>query len=344
MTGIRRAEVLSVDGEGGRAALRILDGPLAGGECDGVFYAELGEAPKVGEVVLANTVGVEMRLGTGGAAFILPGSGGDAPENRNHFVKLPYTPLQFPASPGETAGDLIGVPVAVLPLHSHLMVACAAAASLRSGLRVAFVWNDGGALPVAFSRSVAELKEKGLLHAVVSSGNCFGGDIEAVNEYSGLLSAAGGGVDLILAGIGPGVVGTGSPYGHGGMSAAASLNAAASLGAEPVLAPRISFADGRERHFGLSHHTRSALDAALVQCRVALPKGAMERIPLETLPELHEYVPVGFGAAGLEEAFGLTFESMGRRYADDEHFFDAAAAAVWLALGGEAEGSTGGSG
>ncbi len=165
-----------------------------------------------------------------------------------------------------------------------------------------------------------------------------------MNEYSGLLSAAGDGADLILAGIGPGVVGTGSPYGHGGMSAAASLNAAAALGAEPILAPRISFAEERERHFGLSHHTRSVLEAALARCRVALPEGAVERITLAGLPERHEYIPVGFGAGGLEEAFGLTFESMGRRYTDDEYFFDAAAAAVWLALESEAEGSTGGSG
>ncbi|MBA2374557.1 MAG: DUF3866 family protein [Rubrobacter sp.] len=346
MSAIRRAEVLSVDGEGGRASLRILDGPLAGEACPGVFYPEFGGAPEAGDAVLANTVGVEMRLGTGGAAFILPGAGGGAPENRNHFVKLPYTPLQFPATPGEIAESLVGVPVAVLPLHSHLAVACAAAGKLRPGCRVAFVWNGGGALPVAFSRSVAELKEKGLLHLVVSSGNCIGGDVEAVNEYSGLLSAAGAG--LILAGIGPGVVGTGSPYGHGGMSASSSLNAAASLGAEPILAPRISFADGRERHRGISHHTRSILEAALARCRVAFPEGASGSIPLEGLPERHEYIPVGFGAAGLEEASGLTFESMGRTYTDDEHFFDSAAAAVWLALGGEAgdesEGSTGGSG
>lgn len=354
MTAIRRAEVLSV--EGGRAKLRILEGILAGEEHPGVFYPELGGAPDIGDIVLANTVGVEMRLGTGGAAFILPGGGGEAPENENHFVKLPYTPLQFPAAPpGRTAESLAGVPVAVLPLHSHLPAACAAAASLRPGLRVAFMWSGGGALPVPFSRSVADLKGKGLLDFVVSAGNCFGGDAEAVNEYSGLLSAAGNGAGLILAGIGPGVVGTGSRLGHGGMSAASSANAAAALGAKPVLAPRISFADGRERHRGLSHHTRSALEAALAPCRVAVPEGAMEEISRETLPERHEYIPVGFGAGGLEGAFGLTFESMGRTYEDDEYFFDSAAAAVWLALGdggaghgggheGSARGSAGGSG
>lgn len=339
MTAIRRAEVVSVDVEGHTVSLRILEGPLAGEERPGVFYPELGETPSVGEVVAANTVGIEMGLGTGGAAFVLPGNGGGVPENRNHFVKLAYTPVQFPAATtmsGEQAESLSGTPVVVLPLHSHLSVACAAASVLRPGCRVVFVWREGGALPVGFSRSVVELKEKGLLHGVVSSGSCFGGDVEAVNEYSALLAAAGRGADIVLAGIGPGVAGTASPYGHGGMSAAVSLNAAVSLGGEPILAPRISFADGRERHFGVSHHTRAVLGAALGECRVAFPKEAMEDVSLEGLPERHSYVAVEFGAAGLEADFGLIFESMGRRYEDDRMFFDAAAAAVRLALEGSA--------
>lgn len=335
MTAIRRAEVLAVDFEARRAALRVLEGPLAGEECAGVFYPELGGVPEVGSVAWANTVGVEMGLGTGGAAFVLPAAGGAAPENRDHLVKLPYTPVQFPVEAGRQAKSLSGVPVVVLPLHSHLPVACAAAAALEPGCRVAFVWREGGALPVAFSRSVARLRERGLLHSVVSAGSCFGGDVEAANEYSGLLSAAALGVDLVLAGIGPGVVGTSSAYGHGGMAAAVSLNAAVSLGGEPVLAPRVSFADERARHRGISHHTRSALSAALGACRVALPADA--DVSLDGLPERHEYFRVGFGAGGLEEAFGLTFESMGRKYAEDERFFDAAAAAVKLALAGESE-------
>ncbi|MGH3090227.1 MAG: DUF3866 family protein [Rubrobacteraceae bacterium] len=334
MTVIRRVEVLSVNFGIGEATLRILEGPLAGEEHPGVFYLELGESPVVGEVALANTVGIEMGLGTGGAAFVLPGGGGNEPENRDHFVKLPYTPVQFPARAGEQAESLSDVPVVVLPLHSHLAVACSAVAALRPGCRVAFVWGEGGALPVGLSRSVAELKEKGLLGSVVSSGNCFGGDVEAPSIYSALLMA--GGADIILVGIGPGIVGTAARYGHGGMSAAVSLNAAYALGAEPVLAPRISFADERQRHFGVSHHTRSVLEAALGECRVALPEGALQKTSLEGLPDRHSYIPVSFGAAGLEEEFGLTFESMGRKYADDKVFFDAAAAAVWLALGGGA--------
>ena len=314
-----------------RLALEVLEGPLQGEEVAGLFYRGMGEPPEIGDTVVANTVGLEMGLGTGGVAPILPAvSHGAAPENEDHFVKLPYTPLQFPAPPATQAESLQGVPVLVLPLHSHLGPACCAAADLRPGSKISFIWQEGGALPVAFSDAVRRLKDKDLLHAVVSSGNCFGGDAETPNVYSGLLAAAAIS-DVVLVGIGPGVVGTGSPYGHGGMSAATALNAAHALGALPVLAPRISAADLRERHRGVSHHTRTVLDSALVGCRVAIPQSAA--ISTDGLPERHSYIPVAYGAGGLEDRFRVTFQSMGRTYGEDPIFFDAAAAAVSLALG-----------
>ena len=329
---LRRARVLAVSAD--RAEVELLEGPLAGRSVPAVFYRQLGDLPTVGEEVAANTVGLEMGLGSGGVAVVLPSAAGDSvPANANHFVKLPYTPLQFPASPPPQAEDLIGVPVVVLPLHSHLAPACCAAAFLRPGCRVAFVWQEGGALPVSLSDTVRALKEKDLLHSVVSAGSCFGGDVEAPNAYAGLLAAAAAeeGAGLVLAGIGPGVVGTAGAYGHGGMAAATALNAAVALGAEPVLAPRLSAADLRERHRGVSHHTRSALRAALGGCRVAFP--ARCDVPAEGLPDRHACERVGVSAAGLEGRFGVTFESMGRRYDDDPVFFDAAVAAVALALG-----------
>jgi hypothetical protein len=114
------------------------------------------------------------------------------------------------------------------------------------------------------------------------------------------------------------------------MAAAAALNAASSLDVEPVLAPRLSSADPRERHRCLSHHTRAALRAALAGCRVAFPASC--EVPTEGLPDRHAYEFIRANAAGLEGRFGVTFESMGRRYEEDPVFFDAAAAAVTLAL------------
>lgn len=331
---LRSARVVSVNPDAGavwRCDLEVLEGPLRGEVITGLFYRQFGEPPASGGVVTANMTGPEMGLGTGGVAPILPTvSNVDAPGNENHFVKLPYTPLQFPAPPPAQSEDLGGVSVLVLPLHSQLSPACCAVADMRPGSRVSFVWQEGGALPVAFSDTVRELKEKGLLHAVVSSGNCFGGDVESPNVYSGLLAAAAIS-EVVIAGIGPGVTGTAAPYGHGGMSAALALNAAHALGAEPVLAPRISAADSRVRHRGVSHHTRAVLEAALGGCRVALPAAA--GVSLEGFPRRHAYHRVAYGAGGLEDRFGVTFQSMGRSYKEDPFFFDAAAAAVTLAVG-----------
>ena len=329
---LRRARVLAVSAE--LAHVKLLEGPLAGETVPGLFYLDLGPPPVAGEEVAVNTVGLEMTLGTGGVAVIVPSLDGsaEAPANEDHFVKLPYTPLQFPAAAPPQVEDLSGMPVVVLSLHSHLAPACCAAAALKPACRLIFLWQEGGALPVALSRTVRELKERGLLHAVVSAGSCFGGDLEAPNVYSGFLASAGveSGARLVLAGVGPGLVGTATALGHGGMAAAIALNAASSLGAEPVLAPRLSAADPRQRHRGLSHHTRAALGAALAGCRVALP--APCDVLLEGLPDRHAYELVEVGAAGLQERFGVTFESMGRRYEEDPVFFDAAAAAVALAL------------
>lgn len=332
---LRPARVMFVIQDGpdvAKLSLEVLEGPLTGRKITGLLYG--GITPQTGETVTANTLGLEMDLGTGGVAPILPNASdpdSSAPENDDHFVKLPYTALQFPALAAPQAENLDGVPVVVLPLHSHLSPACCAVADIRPGSQVSFVWQEGGALPVTLSDTVRELKEKELLHTVVSSGNCFGGDLESPNVYSALLAAAAVSA-VIVVGIGPGVVGAAESYGHGGMSAAISLNAAHALGADPVLAPRISNADERDRHKGISHHTRAVLEAALAGCRVAFPESA--NVSTEELPERHSIVRVSYGAGGLDDRFGVTFRSMGRSYMDDRVFFDAAAAAAALAVDG----------
>jgi Protein of unknown function (DUF3866) len=219
-------------------------------------------------------------------------------------MKLPYSPIQTAArhseEDGPLAGSLDNMPVVCCSLHSQVAPACAALA----GLRVAYVQLEGGALPVALSDTVRELQACGLVEAVVAVGACFGGEAECVSVWSALAWAKAIGIDVAVCGIGPGIVGTGTRLGHGGTAAAAAANAALALGGRPVLAARVSEADERERHRGLSHHTQAVLDLVLGE------------------------VAVGEDGTGWEEACaGLPLSHMGRGPDDDPAFFAAAFAA-----------------
>ena len=96
--------------------------------------------------------------------------------------------------------------------------------------------------------------------------------------------ARGAGYDAVVCAIGPGIVGTGTRLGHGGLAAAEAANAAAALGGGPCSRPASRRRDARERHRGVSHHTRAVLELCLgdVVARVARrpgrpPPGATRR-------------------------------------------------------------------
>src|SRR5690606_36364481 len=133
------------------------------------------------------------------------------------------------------------------------------------------------------SETVAWLRSRGALRGCVTAGHCFGGDVEAVNVYSGLLAARHAlGAEVTVALMGPGVVGTDSRFGHTALEVAPLVNAAAALGGRPVVIPRLSMADARERHRGISHHTLTALGRlCLAEATVVLPPlppGLEERV------------------------------------------------------------------
>ena len=100
-----------------------------------------------------------------------------------------------------------------------------------------------------------------MLEVAVAVGACVDGDVACVSTASALAWAAE--FDVIVCAIGPGIVGTGTKLGHGGLAAAEAANAAAALHGRPILAARLSGADKRDRHRGLSHHTRAALELCL---------------------------------------------------------------------------------
>ena len=76
-----------------------------------------------------------------------------------------------------------------------------------------------------------------------------------------------------MCGPGPGIVGSGSPLGHGGMVALDSAHVALALGCPTLLVARMSSGDQRTRHRGISHHTLTVLDLLLEPVTVALPAG-----------------------------------------------------------------------
>jgi hypothetical protein len=158
----------------------------------------------------------------------------------------------------------------------------------------------------------------------VSAGACFGGDVECLNAASALAWARGAGFDVAVCAIGPGIVGTGSFLGHGGLAAAEAANAAVALGGRAVVAARISEADERDRHRGLSHHTRAVLALCLGEVTVAWPAG----LEPDAAPDRRAEV----GVDGWEEACrGLPLSHMGRGAAQDPWFFATAFAAGRLA-------------
>lgn len=110
------------------------------------------------------------------------------------------------------------MPVVVADLHSALpAILCglyAASPAGSPGIRVAYVMQDGGALPAWFSMSCAKLREVEWLCGVVTTGQSFGGDVEAVTLHTGLLAARHVlGADVAVVAQGPGNLGTGTRWG-----------------------------------------------------------------------------------------------------------------------------------
>lgn len=299
-------------------------------EVDGrpaVAYPRLTGPVEEGDEVLVNVHARDLRLGSGGFDVVAANltRGLDlAPADGAHVMTLPYTPLQAAAGfaeeeERELPETLGGLSVVCCGLHSQLVPACAALA----GLRVAYVQVAGGALPVSLSDAVRALRARGLLEWAIAAAPCVDGDLQCATVASALCVARARGADAIVCAVGPGIVGTGTRLGHGGLAAADAANAAVALAGRVVLAPRVSFGDPRERHRGLSHHTRAALGLCLGKVTVAWPSGLEPPDGLEV--ELRD-------AADWRTACeGLPLDHMGRGPHDDPWFFAASFAAGVIA-------------
>jgi hypothetical protein len=324
---LRRGVVVSAD-----PLVVEVDGQERRAWADEVLLGEMRE----GDEVIVNAAALDLGLGSGGFDVVhvnlTRGLGGGS-EGDAHVMKLNYTSLQHPVEPVEGGGDAEPddrrIPVAVLPLHGHLAPAAWAAAQAWPGTRVGYVQTAGGALPGSLSRDVVELRERGLLAGHVTAGAAYGGEHEALSTVGALDAAARIlGWDAALVGPGPGIIGSHTEFGHGGMEALNSAHAALSLELPTILSPRLSSGDPRERHRGLSHHTATVLRLLLAPVTVAIPEGADELASQVSGASigLHrvEALPVDLDAYA---ASGLPATTMGRPLAEDPLFFEAALAA-----------------
>jgi hypothetical protein len=276
-----------------------------------------------------------------------------AKKTPGHIMKLRYTPLQLKCLSVEEEDspfheilkdkiDIDGMPVIVGTLHSQLPAIAVTAKELKNDVRIAYIMTDGAALPIAFSNIVAELKDKDLIDNTITAGHAFGGDFEAVNIYSALVAAKyAAKADFAIVCMGPGIVGTNTALGFTGIEQGQIINAVNSLGGKAIAIPRISFADKRSRHYGISHHSITALTlAATTKATIVLPEMDEEKtrhvagqIDESGLALAHEIVTVNAKMV-IEslEKHKIFPTTMGRGIEEEAEFFKAAGVAAIFVL------------
>jgi hypothetical protein len=293
-----------------------------------------------GDEVVVNVEARELGLGSGGFDLVhvnltrgLDGRGMPGA----HVMKLNYTSLQHAVLPaeGRELRTPLDRPVGVFQLHGQLAPVAWALMQARPKLRVGYVQTAGGALPGGMSDTVRQLLGRGLLAGHTTAGPAYGGIQEAITTAGALhdgLDAEGW--DVALVGPGPGILGSGSALGHGGIVALDSAHAALALGCPTVLAARMSSGDPRERHRGLSHHTRTVLDLLLKPVTLAVPPGVRLFAEMDGIGEAldaaraagHDVVEAAVEVDDYR-ASGLPTRTMGRTLDEDRLFFAAALAA-----------------
>ena len=321
-----------------------------GGRASALAYPELVGGCRPGDRVLLNTTAVALGLGTGGVHLVVAVDRDANEEWRapGRVMKARYLPHQLAVRTVEetdrealeTPGGLDATPVVVAPLHS-MVAPIAAGMRIAGAARVVYVMTDGAALPGGLSRLLPRLREAGLIDAWLTAGHAFGGDLEAVTVWSALLAAVHvARADAVIVADGPGNLGTETTWGVSALGVGNAANAATVLGGRSLVALRISFADPRERHRAVSHHSLTMLEHVVAPgAHVPVPvladperAAVWDALRSRRLEERHQLVEVE-GAPAVRELVRSDVDvmSMGRGSDDDPGFFLAAGAAGILA-------------
>jgi hypothetical protein len=329
---LRRGTVSSVEEPGPLTRLTV---QVNGEQRPAISYERMTGPVEVGDDVVVNVAGRDLGLGSGGFDIVhvnltrgLQGTGIDGA----HVMKLNYSSLQHAVHPveeraggGDTEQPLhdlpLRKPVAVISLHGQLPCVAWSAAQVRPGVKVGFVQTAGGALPGSLSDVVRDLLDRELLCGQVTAAPAFDGEHEAISAPGAIHAALTElGWDACIAGPGPGILGSATALGHGGLAGLDTAHAALSLGCPTVVVPRMSSGDARPRHQGLSHHTATVLELLLRPALVAVPAGALVSLPGEHEARAAEVDLDGYAASQLPA------RTMGRSIEEDELFFRAALA------------------
>ena len=309
-----------------------------------VNYVDITGKVNLDDKVVLNTTAVELSLGTGGYHFVIYNHSNPFTDlkGEGHIMKLRYTPYQLKCFTAEEEASkyheifnrfesLDGHPFIVGTLHSMIAPICAMIKYLNKDIRINYIMTDGAALPIAFSKTINQLKDKQILDKTITIGNAFGGDLETTNIYTGLIAAKeilqG---DITIISMGPGIVGTGTKYGFTGIEQGNNINAINNLRGRAIVVPRISFKDKRERHRGISHHTLTILsEITNTSSKVIMPILEKERdtyirkqIENLNIQKKHEiFFEDGENILKALEYFNINITTMGRSIDEDLEYF-----------------------
>ncbi|HHY82051.1 MAG TPA: DUF3866 family protein [Clostridiales bacterium] len=309
-----------------------------------INYDDITGSISKGDLLYLNTTAASLGLGTGGYHFVVincshkehsmsPGGHGMKVRYTPFQVKVPYAEEEI-QSAKELYNSKLNLKKKLIcfgELHSMIPPLCAYFKYHCPRLRICYIMTDQGALPLKLSRNIDFLKKHNLVDSVITIGNAFGGDYECVNIYTGLQTAAWvDESDIILVSMGPGIVGTGTRYGFSGLEMGFYIDLAIRSGGQCCYIPRISFAEGRQRHFGLSHHSITML-TEIVQSSVLVTLPILQKKQIQIIyKQLHENkvlsrhrlcIADGSSIREVMEYYRLNITTMGRGIKDDPAFF-----------------------
>lgn len=309
-----------------------------------INYKDFTGKIELNDSVILNTTGVELGLGTGGYHFVIFNYSNTSKTliGSGHIMKLRYTPFQIRCLVAEEEDSpyhelfnefksLDNHIFVVAGLHSMIAPICAMVKYLKWDIKINYIMTDGGSLPLYFSNTIAELKEKRILDNTITVGHAYGGDLECINIYTGLIASKEiQKSDVTIICMGPGIVGTGTKYGFTGIEQGYIIDAINNLGGRAITVPRISFKDKRERHYGISHHTITILsEITNTKSYLVLPylddnkqKYLVDQIKKSKINQKHCIVfKNGDNVNYAMNKYNLNTRSMGRSIEDDADYF-----------------------